>query len=443
MTETYDLVVRGGTCLTPAGRLVADLGIKNGRIVDIGDLRQADAAETLEARGLHVLPGVIDTQVHFREPGLEHKEDIATGSRAAILGGVTAFFEMPNTTPNTTTAEDLADKLARAAGRALCDHAFFIGATAENADELAFLESLSGCAGIKVFMGSSTGTLLVDDDDTLRDVLSSGQRRVAVHAEDEARLLERKHLVASGADVSQHPVWRDAETAWIATRRLLRLADETRRRVHVLHVTTTAEMELLAQHKDLASVEVTPQHLTLAAPACYEALGSLAQMNPPIRGENQRAGLWKALTAGIIDVIGSDHAPHTLEEKARAYPSSPSGMTGVQTLLPIMLDHVAAGRLSLERLVDLVSAGPARVYGISRKGRLATGYDGDLTLVDLQHKRVISNDWIASRAGWTPFDGVAVTGWPRATVVRGRVVMRDDEVIGKPCGQPVRFESTL
>ncbi|MDQ7005855.1 MAG: dihydroorotase [Acidobacteriota bacterium] len=443
MSQPFDLLVRGGTCLLPGGRHRADVGLRAGRIAAIGDLAGSSAAQTLDARGLHVLPGVIDTQVHFREPGLTHKEDLATGTAAAVLGGVTAIFEMPNTRPNTLGAGELEDKLARAEGRAHCHVAFFIGAAEENVDHLARLERLPGCAGVKVFMGSSTGSLLVESEALLERVLGSGRRRVAVHAEDEARLRERFARVRDGADPAEHPHWRDAETALIATRRLLGLARRTGRPVHVLHVSTRDEMTLLADARDIATVEVTPQHLTLAAPECYRRLGSRAQMNPPIRGEEHRDGLWLALQAGIVDVVGSDHAPHTREEKARPYPASPSGMPGVQTLLPLLLDHCARGRLSLERVVDLTSAGPARVYSIAGKGRLAVGYDADLTLVDLEARQEITGAWLASRCGWSPFEGCTVQGWPRATVVGGRLAMRDGEIVGPPGGRPVRFIETL
>ena len=443
MSDRYDLVVAGGVCVTPGGRVEADVGIRAGRIAAIGRIDPGHAAERFDARGLHVLPGVIDSQVHFREPGLEHKEDLATGSAAAVKGGITAVFEMPNTDPNTDSAAALADKLARARGRMWCDHAFFVGATAENADELGRLERHPGCAGVKMFMGSSTGTLLVADDPTVARVLASGTRRIAVHAEDESRLNERRKLFAGGARVGMHPVWRDSEVAVRATTRLLRLAWEAGRRVHVLHVSTEDETALLQEARDIATFEITPQHLTLAAPECYDRLGTFAQMNPPIREARHRDGLWRAVASGLCDVIGSDHAPHTREEKAQPYPNSPSGMPGVQTLLPVMLDHVAAGRLTLERLVDLVCHGPARIYNVVGKGRLTPGYDADLTIVDLAARRTIANDWIASRAGWTPFDGMTVTGWPRATIVRGHVVMRDDELVGTPQGAPVRFAECL
>ncbi|HJM49595.1 MAG TPA: dihydroorotase [Alphaproteobacteria bacterium] len=435
----FDLLIRQGTLVTPSGVGQGDVGIRGGRIAAIGELDPAEAGETIEALGLHVLPGVIDTQVHFREPGAEHKEDLEHGLKGAALGGVTAVFEMPNTSPLTTDAERLADKIARAGARAACDFAFYVGATPDNVGQLAALERRPGCCGVKVFMGSSTGDLLIEDDDTLRAVLASGSRRVAVHAEDESRLRERRAIAEESGDVAAHAEWRDAETAFRATRRLLELSRETGRRVHALHITTAAEMELLAAAKDLVSVEVTPQHLTLSAPECFQRLGSRAQMNPPIREAAEQAALWRAVADGTVDIVGSDHAPHTLEEKAKPYPQSPSGMPGVQTLLPVLLDHVNAGRLSLQRLVDLVSAGPARLFGIIGRGRLAVGYEGSLTLVDMGARREIEESWIASRCGWTPFAGMTVQGWPRATLIRGQVVMQDDELLGLPAGQALRF----
>jgi dihydroorotase len=442
LSQRFDLILRGAIAATPNGIAPADIAISGGRFAAIGRV-EGSAAEEIDARGLHALPGVIDTQVHFREPGLMHKEDFAAGTAGAALGGVTAVFEMPNTNPNTVGAAELADKLARAKGRAWCDMAFFIGAAEENATELGELERLPGCCGVKIFMGSSTGTLLVADDDTLESVLRHGRRRVAVHAEDEARLRERLPLVKESGDVAMHPVWRDEETALQATRRLLKLARKAGRRVHVLHVTTAEEMDLLATAKDIATVEATPQHLTLAAPDCYRELGTLAQMNPPIRDDRHRQALWRAVSAGIVDCIGSDHAPHTMEEKARPYPTSPSGMPGVQTLLPLLLDHMAAGRLSLERLVDLTSAGPARIYNIAGKGRIAVGYDADVTLVDLKARRTIRREWMATKSGWTPFEGKEIRGWPIATIVRGQVVMREDQLLGSPIGEPIRFGETL
>ena len=442
MAQTYDLILKGGTVVNQDGAGVRDVGITEGRIAAVGDLARASAGEAIDVRGLHILPGIIDTQVHFREPGNTHKEDLESGSRAAVQGGVTAVFEMPNTDPLTTDAVTLADKVRRARGRMHCDFAFFVGGTHENVADLPELERLPGAAGIKVFIGSSTGRLLVPDDAGIRAILQAIRRRASFHSEDEYRLEERKHLRVEN-NAHSHPVWRDEIAALRSTQRLVALARETGKRIHVLHITTAEEIEFLAGHKDVASVEVTPHHLTMAAPECYERLGTRAQMNPPVREARHRDALWRGLGDGVVDILGSDHAPHTLEEKAKPYPASPSGMTGVQTLVPLMLDHVNAGRLTLERFVDLTSAGPARLFGIAGKGRIAAGYDADLTIVDLKRKRTITNHWIASKSRWTPYDGVAVTGWPVGTVVRGAMVMWEGELATPSTGAPVRFHESL
>lgn len=441
MPRAYDIVLAGGALVNQDGIAVRDVAIHGGKIAEIGDLSTVSAGERIDCSGLHLLPGVIDTQVHFREPGATHKEDLETGSRAAVLGGVTAVFEMPNTKPLTTGAAELAEKVALGRGRAHCDFAFWVGGTHANARDIPELERLPGAAGIKVFMGSSTGSLLVADDAGVGAILSQTRRRAAFHSEDEYRLEERKPLRVGG-DASSHPVWRDEIVALRSTERLLRIAREKRALVHVLHVSTAEEMELLTQHKDIASVEVTPHHLTLTSDD-YARLGTLVQMNPPVRDARHREGLWRGLARGVVDVLGSDHAPHTLEEKAKPYPESPSGMTGVQTLVPMMLDHVNAGRLTLQRFVDLTSAGPARLFGIAGKGRVAVGYDADLTIVDMKRRETIRNSWIASRCGWTPYDGAEVTGWPVGTFVRGARVMWEGELVATSTGEPVRFHQAL
>ncbi|MEL6299900.1 MAG: dihydroorotase [Pseudomonadota bacterium] len=437
--ERFDTLFNGGTIVTPAGISVGDIGVRDGRIAAIGDLDPGAAGEIVSCAGLHLLPGVIDSQVHFREPGLTHKEDLETGSRAAVMGGVTAVFEMPNTNPLTTTPERLADKVGAARNRMFCDFAFYVGGTRENIDDIPMLERLEASAGIKVFMGSSTGDLLVEDDASLDKIIAHLGRRAAFHSEDEARLIAREGERVPG-DPSSHPVWRDVDAALIATHRLVGLAEKHKRRVHVLHISTGDEIAYLRAHKTWATVEVTPHHLTLVAPECYERLGARAQMNPPVRDDSHRARIWAGIADGTVDVLGSDHAPHTIEEKSHAYPKSHSGMTGVQTLVPIMLDHVNAGRLTLERFVDLTAHGPARIFGIANKGRIAVGNDCDLTVVDLKRTEMITNDWIESRCGWTPHDGQTVTGWPVGTVIRGRRVVWDGAFTDAPAaGQPVHF----
>ncbi|MGE0501363.1 MAG: dihydroorotase [Rhizobiaceae bacterium] len=435
---SYDLILGGGTVVNQDGVGQRDVGVRDGRIVALGDLSQAHAGETIDCRGLHVLPGFIDSQVHFREPGLEHKEDLETGSRAAVLGGVTAVFEMPNTKPLTTSEAALADKVRRASGRMHCDFAFWVGGTRENAADAGELERLPAAAGIKVFMGSSTGDLLVEDDEGVLSILKNTRRRAAFHSEDEARLRERAGLRVEG-DPASHPVWRDEIAALRCTQRLVAVARRARARIHVLHISTAEEIEFLEAHKDVASCEATPHHLTLTA-GDYERLGALIQMNPPVRDRRHRDGIWKGIASGVVDVLGSDHAPHTLEEKAKPYPASPSGMTGVQTLVPLMLDHVNAGRLSIERLVDLTSHGPQRLFGIARKGRIAAGWDADFTVVDLKRRHVIANAEQGSRAGWTPHDGREVTGWPVGAIVRGTRVMWDGAIVTAGQGQAVKFQ---
>ena len=439
MSTPFDLLVHGGLCVLPDGIAQANIGVRSGKIAEIGISNNAKTRESFDAKGLHILPGVIDTHVHFREPGLEHKENMVSGSRAALLGGVTSVFDMPNNVPSTTTRATLNDKFVRARTGMHCDYAFYVGATQDNIRDLADLERLPGVAGVKLFMGSSTGNLLLAEDEEIEAALRSGKRRISIHAEDEARLRDRFKLALPG-DPSTHAIWRDKETARCATERLLRLVGKTGRRVHVLHVTTLQELPLLAEAKDLVTVEATVQHLTLTAPECYEKLGTRVQMNPPLRKPCHREALWRAVNEGLIDVVGSDHAPHTLAEKGGIYPQTPSGLPGVQTLLTVMLEHVNAGRLSLERLVQLTSTAPARVFGIQNKGTLAPGYDADFAIVDLRSKRKITDDWIASRCGWSPYSGMETRGWPVATVLRGTIAARDGGVSAITSGLPLSFQ---
>ncbi|MCZ4344698.1 dihydroorotase [Devosia neptuniae] len=437
----YDTIFKNATLVNHDGEGRADVAVLNGTIAALGDLSGDSATETVDCTGLHILPGVIDTQVHFREPGLTHKEDLQSGSLSAVMGGVTGVFEMPNTNPLTTSRETFEAKIAAGTNRMHCDFAFYIGGTHENVGELAELERLPGCAGIKVFMGSSTGSLLVADDDGVEAILNAISRRAAFHSEDEFMLEQRKGLRVEG-DPSSHPVWRSPEVALNCTKRLVGLAHKTGKRIHVLHISTAEEMVYLADHKDVASVEVTPHHLTLDETA-YDRLGTYVQMNPPVRDAQHRAGIWAGVANGVADILGSDHAPHTREEKDHPYPASHSGMTGVQTLVPIMLDHVNAGKLSLQRFVDMTSAGPNRLFGIAEKGRVAVGYDADLTIVDLKRRETIRNADVKSRAGWTPYDGVTVTGWPVGTIVRGKTVMWQGELVTPSTGQPIRFLEAL
>lgn len=447
---TYDLIIKNARALIPKCLDLAqrsefkietvDIGVRNKKIAEIGSLTASISAETIDASHWHVLPGIIDSQVHFREPGLTHKEDLESGTRGALLGGVTCVFEMPNTSPSTTSQEAFQQKLDLAKNRCHTNYAFFIGGSPDNYQNLSQLEKLPHCSGIKVFMGSSTGTLLVEDDEHLEKILNNTKRRVIFHCEDEYRLKERKKLFAQSTDPKDHPLWRDEESALLATKRIITLAKKTNHPIHVLHVTTRQEMEFLSQHKSFASVEVLPQHLTLSAPECYERWGTFAQQNPPIRDKAHQDALWKAITQNIVDVIGSDHAPHTTEEKNRGYPQTPSGMTGVQTILPIMLDHVNTGRLSLEKFTQMMTENVRDIFKLKNKGRIQVGMDADFTFVDMGKKMQITNQWIASKSKWTVYDGRWVTGWPVMSIINGRIAMREGEIVTPHSGQGVHFE---
>lgn len=439
MPAHFDLLIRNGTAVLPWGMEATGIGVRGGRIAALGVGADATADETLDATGLHVLPGLIDPHVHLRDPGDAAIETIPTGTKAAVLGGLAAVFDMPNTSPSITDAGRLTWKQSYVEQAAWCDMGLYVGGTKTNIAALAELETGRGVCAIKVFAGSSTGDLMIEDDENLERVMRSGRRRIAYHSEDEYRLQARKPMFKSGDPYVRHMEWRDEECAFLGTRRLMALARKTGRAAHILHVSTAEELEYLKDYRDVATVEVLVNHLTQVAPECYETLKGFGVMNPPIRGERHRAASWAAVADGTVDCIGSDHAPHSRERKLLPWPECPAGLTGVQTLVPVMLDHVNAGRLSLSRMVDLMCAGPARVYGAIGKGRLAAGYDADFTLVDMKRRRRIENSWIVSPCGWTPFDGMQVTGWPVATIVRGTAVMREDEVLGAPRGRLVRF----
>ena len=438
----FDLVIKNGKLILPNYKTeLLDIGIKNKKIEKLGSIKEELSDNILDARGLIVLPGVIDSQVHFREPGLTHKEDIYHGTMGAALGGVTTIFEMPNTNPATINEKELNIKLDIAERESFCNYSFFIGAAKENISNLSKLENLEGCCGVKIFMGSSTGDLLVEDDESLKKIISNINRRFAVHSEDEYRLRDRKKILDS-ADVSvkDHPIWRDDKTAISSTERLLKIAREVgKSNLHILHISTSEEIEMISKNKNLCTCEVTPQHLFFNSPQCYEALGTLAQMNPPIRDNRHNKGLWNGINNKTVDVIGSDHAPHTLAEKNKDYPNSPSGMTGVQTLLPILLNFVNDQKLKLEDVVRLTSVNPCKIYKIKNKGQIKTGYDADLTIIDLNKEFEITNNWIASKSSWTPYDQLKVKGMPIFTIINGKVVMRENEIDESSAGEKVEF----
>jgi dihydroorotase len=439
MTAFHDLLIRNGTVVLPWGLEPADIGVTHGVVTTLAPGSAAEAAEVIDATGLHVLPGLIDAHTHLRDPAQAAVESIPSGTRAAVLGGLCAVFDMPNGNPSITTAERLAVKKDFASTRSWCDLGLYVGAARGTIEDLAALELADGVCAVKVFAGSSTGDLLIEDDETLERVMRSGRRRVAYHSEDEYRLRDRKPLFHEGMPYATHAEWRDVEAAFLGTRRLMALARKTGRPAHILHVSTAEELDYLQDYRDIATVEVLLNHLTQWAPDAYDRLGPYAVMNPPIRDARHKEAAWAAVRDGMVDVVGSDHAPHARAAKEKPWPLCAAGLTGVQTIVPVMLDHVSAGRLSLMRLADLMCAGPARVYGVRGKGCIARGYDADFTLVDMGRRRVIEDSWIASPCGWTPFAGVAVQGWPVATIIRGRTVMRDDEVLGEPMGRLMRF----
>lgn len=439
---SFDTIFLNCRILNSRGVEEADVAVRGGKIAEIGSLKQASAAEVIDLKGLMLMPGGIDTQVHFREPGLEHKEDLASGSLAALHGGITTYLEMPNTKPETTTPEALLDKVQRASGRSWVNFGFFFGATPGNAERLAEYEVLPGTPGIKVFMGSSTGDLLVASDEDVERVLGHGKRRVAFHSEDEARNVERKNLISSHPSAQEHPFLRDAESARMCTERLLTLCEKTGRPVHVLHISTADELPLLAEAKRKGlpvTCEVTPQHLWFSAPDAYDRLGSKAQMNPPIRSEEHRAAIWRALQEGLFDVFGSDHAPHTIEEKSKPYPSSPSGMPGVETMLPVLLTFASQGRIRYETIARMLCETPATMYTMRGKGKIEVDYDADLTIIDPSRAYVVDQAKLHSKCGWSPYHGETLTGCVEGVYVHGHLAMQNGETVGVPQGQVVDF----
>ena len=432
-----DLIIKNGKCYIDGQLKDVNISVKDGKIQKIGQITE-DAKDAIDATGLIVLPGCMDTQTHFREPGSTDTEDLHSGSRAAIVGGITSVFEMPNTNPPTSTKKEFQRKLDLAKNRMYCNYAFYFGATADNANELADLKNLEGCCGIKLFAGSSTGNLLVADEKDIEVVFQNSSKVVAVHSEDEAILSINKKLIRKG-DVHSHPIWRSDECAISSTRRIVRIAKRYNKKAHVLHISTKQEIDFLAQHKGNITFEITPQHLTIYAPDCYDKLGTYAQMNPPIRDKSHYDRLWYAVKNNLNDTIGSDHAPHLKVNKDKEYPNSPSGMPGVQTLMPVMLNHINEGKLTLNQLINFVCENPVKIFGIRGKGFIREGFDADFTIVDMKKKITIKNKNIESKCGWTPFDGVEFKGTPVSTIIAGKIKMNDGKILGDPDGTPLKF----
>ncbi len=437
--SSTSLLIRRARMILPNGNLVVGDVLTRGRQIIKVAPSELDETPTrlIDADGLTLLPGVIDPQVHFREPGLEHKEDLFTASCACAKGGVTSFLEMPNTRPLTISQEALNDKLELASSKCLVNYGFFIGATSENLSELLHP---SPTPGIKIFMGSMHGPLLVDPQEILEGIFASGEILIAVHAEDQTRLRQRREEFANIHDVAIHSQIQDNQTALIATQRALKLSKKYRRRLHILHMSTADEANLLREDKpSWVTAEVTPQHLFLNSTA-YEKMGSLAQMNPPLRTSHDNEVLWQALLDGMIDFIAKDHAPHTLEEKAQTYPKSPSGMPGVETSLPLMLTAAVEGRCTIAQVVNWMSTAVASAYCIPNKGAIAPGYDADLVLVDLNSRKKVRREELLTKCGWSPFEGWNLTGWPVTTIVGGEVVYDNGKLNTETRGRPLTFE---
>ena len=419
-----DLIIKNGSCFIEGNLVKTDIGITKNKISHIGNLENENSKEIYDAENLIVLPGCLDTQVHFREPGSTDAEDLNSGSRAAIVGGITGVFEMPNTNPPTSNKKEFQNKLNLAKNRMYCNYAFYFGATPENQEELADLKSLEGCCGVKLFAGSSTGNLLVHKEEDIEKVFASTSKIVSVHSEDEEILNQRKKLREKG-NVLTHPIWRNEESAISSTRRIVKIALRLNKKAHILHVTTKEEVDFLSQNKGNITFEITPQHLTLTSPECYEKLGTFAQMNPPIRDKSHYDRLWYAVRNNYNDTIGSDHAPHLKENKLKDYPETPSGMPGVQTLMPVMLNHINEGRLKLEQLIKLLCENPVKIFGIKNKGYIKKDYDADFTIIDMNKVIEIKNEKIESKCGWSPFNGHKFKGTPVATIVNGKIKMKD------------------
>ena len=432
-----DLIIKNGLCYINKDLKKQDIAIKDGKIIKIGKIDE-NSKKIFQAESLTVLPGCIDTQTHFREPGSTDTEDLNSGSKAAIVGGITSVFEMPNTNPPTSNKVEFQKKLDLAKNRMYCNYAFYFGATADNANDLADLTNLQGCCGIKLFAGSSTGNLLVAKEEDIEKVFQNSSKVVAVHSEDEEILNKNKKLIKKG-DVHSHPVWRSEECAISSTRRIVKIAERYNKKAHVLHITTKQEIDFLSQHKGNITFEITPQHLTIYAPDCYNKLGTYAQMNPPIRDRSHYDRLWYAIKNNFNDTIGSDHAPHLKQNKEKTYPNSPSGMPGVQTLVPVMLNHVNEGKLTLEQFINSVCENPVKIFGIKNKGFIKEGFDADFTIVDMEKKILIQNEKIESKCGWSPFDGLEFKGTPVATIINGKTKMKDGKIIGQPEGKPLIF----
>ncbi|MFN9722108.1 MAG: dihydroorotase [Planctomyces sp.] len=429
-------LIRHAQVVLPESTERINVLIENGKVAALDVPDGASADEVIDASGLHLIPGVVDDQVHFREPGLTHKEDLLTATRACAKGGVTSFLEMPNTKPTTTSVAALESKLGLAAGRCVVNYGFYIGATPENVAELA---RATRTPGIKIFIGSSTGDLLVDEQSALERIFAETTLPICAHCEDEATVRANAARIGGGSSVADHSRIRDNAAALIATKRAVDLAERHRHRFHVLHVSTAEEVQFLRGTSDLITAEACPHHLFFTVDD-YDRLGSLIQMNPSIKSRADAAAVWQGLLDGTLEVIATDHAPHTSEEKRQPYPKSPSGLPAVENSLALMLNQVSLGLCSLRQVVSWMCEAPARVWNLHQKGAIREGWDADLVLVDLNRTAVVRNEEQLTKCGWTPWDGVSLTGWPVRTLVHGQTVYCDGRVVGEGTGREILYD---
>lgn len=430
------VLIQNAHVVLPAGIKEVDVLFEGQKILGFDPPQNSPADEVIDATGLHLLPGVIDDQVHFREPGLEHKEDLHTGSLACAKGGITTFLEMPNTNPTTTTHEALEDKLHRASQKSIVNYGFYIGATGENVD---VLQQVTRTPGIKIFIGSSTGNLLVDEQEALERIFAETTLPICAHCEDETTVRANRDRLDGGKCIQDHSKIRDHAAALVATKRAIDLSIRHRHQFHVLHVSTADEVDFLKDRPEWVTAEACPHHLFFNIDD-YDRLGSKIQMNPSIKTSADNQRIWEGLQEGIIEVIATDHAPHTLEEKAKPYPQSPSGLPAVENSLALMLDAVHRGVCTLEQVVSWMCAAPAKVWNIANKGSIKEGFDADLVLVDLKKTSTIRDADQLTKTGWSPWNGQTLTGWPVQTFVMGETVYQDGKVDSSKRGHEALYD---
>ena len=455
--STKSLLIRSATMVLSDRCVIGDLRVDDGKISGIypgGDAPFSELDEVvIDAEGLHLLPGIIDPHVHFRDPGQPHKETLVSGSIAGATGGVTSFLDMPNNAPSIITMDLMNQKIATAKKSCITNFGFFMGATNDNVEELQKAvgtpqnpKSVDGVCGIKIFMASSTGDLLVYKEEPLRNIFANTGGLIAVHAEDELTLRNRWDDFKHRDDVAAHVEWRNDETALIATKRAVNLAEEYNHRLHVLHLTSALEANwLTGKTGKLVTTETLPQQLTFDQDD-LEKIGTRLKMNPPLRYSEDRETLWKKLHDGTIQCIVTDHAPHTIESKNLSWSDAPSGMPGVETSLPVMLTHASEGKCTISDVVRWMSTNPAECYNIQNKGRLEIGYDADLVLVDMNNSHPVKDSNCWTKVGWNPFAGKELVGWPQVTIVSGKPVFertRGDFDKGKILGNPAAVGSPL